>query len=691
MSWWATIPTLAATLVVFFVPGLLILAAAGVRRLNLVALAAPVSTSVSACLAIVLPYAGLPFNPVSYFVFSILAAAGALLARFLLMRRSASGKSRTTRSRTASRGALGGNGRLLDHDYPRWIALLAVPVAVIFPAIIIAGRYISAFGSPENFSQTFDNVYHLNAIRHIAETQNGSTLTLGNLTDASQALYPAAMHDSMALVLMLGAPSVMAVVNVGTIVTGALVWPLACIFLISRIIGYRPIPLLCAGVLCAGFSGFPYLMVAFGVLYPNHAAIALLPVVLGLLIEAVGMSRARPLSTWPAAIALVATLPGLGLSHPSTAVALLGFGGPVVVARLIRAWLSAREGSGSRRAVYSWLAYTAGYILVVVLAWITVRPSLAFAPWTPFQSNARAIGEILGSAPMGATTAWILLILTVIGLYVIARQLRTYWWVAAMYGVGGILYMVVSSWSLGAFRTFLTGVWYNDSFRLAALLPVVTLPVIVLGAEWLAWRVRALYGLLTSQHSATATRRPSIVGRAARLLPHNLQNVVPVALILLLGFGTQGGTLAGVQDRMREVFATTAGSPLLTEDEIALLERVDDYVPETDVIVANPRTGASLVYAFSSSETIAPHIFGERTPEEQTLLDHWGEAAYNTSVCPAVNELNAYWALDFGNQEIVPGEEPFIGLRDLIDETAPGVELVAEEGDARLFRMTACS
>ncbi|WP_026550313.1 DUF6541 family protein [Arthrobacter sp. Br18] len=686
MSWWETIPTLAATLLVFFAPGLIILAAAGVRRLNLIALSAPVSTSISACLAIVLPYAGLPFTPVTYFVFSVLAAAVTLLVRILLLRRRPAGD-----GPAAPRAALGGNGRLLDQDYPRWIAALAVPIALVFPAIIIARRYISAFGSPENFSQTFDNVYHLNAIRHIAETQNGSTLTLGNLTDASQALYPAAMHDSMALVLMLGAPSVMAVVNVGTIVTGAVIWPLSCIFLISRIIGYRPIPLLCAGVLCAGFSGFPYLMVAFGVLYPNHAAIALLPVVLGLLIEALGMSRARPLSPWPAAVALAATLPGLGLSHPSTAVALLGFGGPVVVARLVRSWLSAREGSGSRRSVYFWLAFTAAYVLVVVLAWIAVRPSLAFAPWTPFQSNARAIGEILGSAPMGATTAWTLLVLTVIGLYVVARQLRTYWWVAAMYGVGGLLYMVVSSWSLGAFRTFLTGVWYNDSFRLAALLPVVTLPLIVLGAEWLAWRARALYKLGSRPADPTARRWPSVIGRAARLLPQGLQNVVPLALVLLLGFGTQGGTLSGVQDRMREVFATTEGSPLLTADEIALLETVDDYVPEDDVIVANPRNGGSLVYAFSSRETIAPHIFGERTPMEQTLLDHWGEAAYNTAVCPAVDELRAYWALDFGGQEIVPGEEPFIGLRDLVDETAPGVELVAEEGQARLFRMTACS
>jgi hypothetical protein len=432
-------------------------------------------------------------------------------------------------------------------------------------------------------------------------------------------------------------------------------------------------------------------MVAFGVLYPNHAAIALLPAVLGLLIEALGMSRTRPSSPLPALLALAFTVPGLALSHPSTAVALLGFGGPVVVGRLVKSFLDAREGRTVRPRPGLWLAFTVVYVGVTAAAWTVVRPSLDFAPWTPFQSNARAIGEILGSAPMGATTAWALLVLTIIGLYVIARQLRRYWWVAAMYAVGGVLYMVVSSWSLGTFRTFLTGVWYNDSFRLAALLPVVTLPVIVLGAEWLVWRFRMLFELASSRASRPLSRRAFRAEGLARRLPPRTKTAATWAFLLVMGLATQGGTLAGVQDRIHAVFATTEDSELLTADEIALLEQVDELVPASDVIVGNPRTGSSLVYAFSNRLPLAPHIFGERTDAEQTLLDHWDEAAYNTSVCPAIEELRAYWALDFGKREIVPGAEPFIGLRDLIDESAPGVEIVASEGQARLFRVTACA
>ncbi|MBG6223703.1 nitrogen fixation-related uncharacterized protein [Arthrobacter sp. CAN_A2] len=691
MSWWATAPAFASTVLVFFGPGLLVLAAAGVRGLSLAALSAPISMSIGSCLAVVLPFIGVPYNPVSYLGFSVCLAAVVLLARRLLLTKGSAGLASIRRHGDLE---LVDNRPMVRDGLPTWITRMLVPVAIAFPALIIGGRYIAAFGAPDNFSQTFDNVYHLNAIKHIAETQNGSSLSLGNLTEASQAFYPAAMHDLMALVVMMTGTSVPVAVNVGTIILGALVWPLSCVFLISRVIGYRPIPLLAAGVLCAGMSGFPYMMVAFGVLYPNHAAIALLPAALGLVVEALGMTPGRRRSLSISAVLLAAAVvPGLALAHPSTLLALMAFAGPVVAGRAVREFQGRRDGTGVPSRPALWAILFVVYSGVTLVAWLKVRPSLAFAPWTPFQTNARAIGEVLGSAPMGATTAWVLLILTVAGIYVAARQFRDMWWILMMFVIGGVLYMVVSSWSLGWFRTFLTGVWYNDSFRLAALLPVVTLPLSVLGAEWLTGLLRRTgTKRIADGEGIDSSTGPSPVGRARRAVPMVLSSpVTAVAAVLVLGLGTQGGTLAGVQTRMEEVFALEEESPLLTTDELALLQRVPDLVPAGDVIVGNPRTGASLVYALADRRTIAPHIFGDRTDAEQTLLDHWDEAGYSVSVCDAITSEGAVWALDFGDQEIVPGDEPYIGLRALEDGSAPGISLVAEEGDARLYRVDACT
>ncbi|WP_155848513.1 DUF6541 family protein [Arthrobacter sp. 35W] len=660
------------------------MAAAGVRRLNLVSLAAPVSFTVAAVLAIVFGLAGVPYNPGTYFAASAVLAAVAFGLRTLLVRRAGKGTA------GAGYGVLGANGRLPLASHRRWAGPFVVIAAVAFPALVITYRYLRGFAHPDNLSQTFDNVYHLNAVRFIADHQMGSSLRLGNLTEASAGFYPAAMHDLMALVYMAGGSTVMEAVNIGTVVIGALIWPLSCIFLTTRIVGNRPVAILLTGVLSAGFSAFPYLMVAFGVLYPNHAAIALLPAALGLVIELLGLSRNKPTSFWPPLLALAAVGPGLALAHPSTVVALVGFSAPLVVARLIRSWQSFRKGTESGRTVLMWLGFTVVYFIVGTVIWTVLRPSLAAAPWTPFQSNARALGEVLASAPMGTTAAWVMLLCTVIGLYVIARRLRQFWWVLGMYLVGAALYVIVSSWALGDFRTFWTGVWYNDSFRLAALLPTVTLPVAVMGGEWLIFRIRALCDFVVASGRGNPKALAPVVRPIAARLPQSTGIAAAIAVILVLGLAAQGGTLSNVQQRLNTIFVTSSNSYLLTTDETAMLAAVPELVPASDVVVANPRTGGSLVYAVSDRQTLAPHIFGDRTPEEQYLLDHWDEAAYNSKVCPIIRDLNAYWALDFGDFEVVPGDTPFTGLRSLTDGTAPGMELVKTIGDVKLYRVSAC-
>jgi hypothetical protein len=680
MTWWQTVPIFAMAALIYVLPGLLVLWAAGVRRLNLAALAAPVSTTIASCTAVVAPFLHLPYTPAVYFTVSVVLALLVFAARYWWTRR---GK---------TWGHLANNGPLNARDLGRWTAILAAPLGVAFGSVVIATRFITGFGSPENFSQTFDNVYHLNAVHHIVQTQNGSSLTLGNLTEASRYFYPAGMHDMMALLQMLTGASIPASVNVGTIIIGALVWPLGCMFLVSRIVGYRPVPMIATGVLAGGFSAFPYLLVGFGVLYPNNAAIALLPAVFGLVIELFGLSRMPATSIWPPLLALCATFPGMVLTHPSAMVALIGFTSPVVLGRLVKLFLEWREGAGSRRSVIVWALVSVAYFGAAIGTWMVLRPGLGAAPWTPFQTNSRAIGEILSNAPMGTTAAWILAVLTVIGLYVIARNLRRTWWVLGVYLVAALLYMVVSSWPPGTFRTLLTGVWYNDSFRLAALLPVASFPIIVFGAEWLLWRFRALLEFVAERriHKAPALGEASAdAGRSRVQLGRRYVAIIWVALGVL-GIASQGGTLAPVQQRLGDAFRVSANSDLVDSDKLALLKQVDAIVPKDGVVVGNPLTGASLVYALADRQPLAPHIFGERTEKEQLLLDHWDEAAFNKDVCPVIKELHAYWALDFGTKTVIPTEDPFPGLADLTSGLAPDIQVLATSGKMRLVRTTAC-
>lgn len=684
MTWWQTIPTFAVAAALILLPGAAILAGAGVRRLNLLALSAPVSFTIASCFAVLAPFVGLDYTPAGYLLVSGVVALSLVGARVVLGRR----RDSTSVGYDSTPGGwprLGGNSALGKDELGRMGALLAVPVGMCIAASVITTRFVLGFGRPEHFSQTFDNIYHLNAVKHIVETSNGSSLTVGNLTDTSSGFYPAGMHDMFAMIQVLSGSPVTVAMNAGTIIVGAIVWPIGCMFLISRMIGYRPIPILVTGAVAGSFSAFPYLMVAFGVLYPYHTAIALLPVALGLSVECLRMSRVRPSSIWAPLIALAAVLPGLVLTHPSILIALLGFTAPVVLARLVDSYRKFSRGLEPRRTTVVWALLTGLYAAGTLAAWSILRPGLGAAPWTPFQSNARAIGEVLSSAPMGTTAAWVLLPLTIMGIYVVSRRMSTHWWLLGIYVVGALLYVVVSSWAPGALRTFVAGVWYNDSFRLAALLPVVSLPLIVLGADWLIQRIRAALEKSREPNTDGVTQQSRIGtlrGTSAR--------VVPWLVVPILAFGSQGGTLAQVQGRLTEVFAQGQSAALVDSSEVFILEQVAGIVPEDNVVVADPLTGGSLVYTLGDRRTIAPHVFGERSSEEQYLLDHWDEAAYNSKVCPLIRQFKAFYALDFGTETVIPTEDSFPGLDDLPSDQAPDIEVVLERGDARLVRTTAC-
>lgn len=59
-------------------------------------------------------------------------------------------------------------------------------------ATTIVGQLKKSLIHPDAISQSFDNIFHLNGVRWIGQTGNGSSLSLGAMTtsDGSDAFYP---------------------------------------------------------------------------------------------------------------------------------------------------------------------------------------------------------------------------------------------------------------------------------------------------------------------------------------------------------------------------------------------------------------------------------------------------------------------------------------------------------------------
>lgn len=210
MPWSDAVPTIFAALAVLVAPGLLLAWATGARGFSLSALAPVFSVSLIAVAAVACPYVGIPWSLLPVVV---LAAAASAVA-FLLRRRAPVGW-QPQRSFDARFG----------------FAMLGTLLA----AVIIGARLIYAFGSPDSISQTYDNIFHLNAIQYILHTGQASSFTVGSMTGIP--FYPAGWHAVVSLTAQLSGTGIPAAVNATNLVIGAFVWPVGCIYLCQQVLG----------------------------------------------------------------------------------------------------------------------------------------------------------------------------------------------------------------------------------------------------------------------------------------------------------------------------------------------------------------------------------------------------------------------------------------------------------------------
>ena len=204
--------------------------------------------------------------------------------------------------------------------------------------------------TPESISQTFDNVFHLNAVRWAMESGNSSPLNLGAFTGISA--YPSAWHAMTSLVALATGVSVPVAVNVTNIAIGAIVWPLGCLFLVQRLVGQRVVATVLAMIFVPAFSGFPLMMIDWGVLYPNLLSIALLPAAMGLAFSALGVAKGYRPSSPMAWLLVLVSVPAVAVAHPSTLMALLVFVLPAVVFLAYGRVVSLLRFSSSPRAAF---------------------------------------------------------------------------------------------------------------------------------------------------------------------------------------------------------------------------------------------------------------------------------------------------------------------------------------------------
>jgi hypothetical protein len=244
-----------------------------------------------------------------------------------------------------------------------------------------------------------------------------------------------------------------------------------------------------------------------------------------------------------------------------------------------------------------------------------------------------------------------------------------------MYVVAGVLFVVVAALPHVQIRDALTGMWYNNLPRLAAMLPIAMVP---LGA----------YGVACTWAKIAST---ALMRRLSARSPRWAVPTGGIVIAILAAFGMQTGPWTPVPMAVQWAsfsFYLGPDTPLLSTDEMALLNRVDEHVPEGVAIAGSPYTGASLAYAIADRPVLMPHLLMETTDDLRTINDGLAQAEQGDDVCEAVRRQDVGFVLDFGAIRITDRATDMPGLDALAESDA--VRLVDEQGDARLYEIVSC-
>jgi hypothetical protein len=661
MNWIDAAPIALVTIAWVLVPGLGISYLLGLRGIAAWGLAPVSSIALIAATAVLAEKLGIDWSPGIALIVCAVAAVVVGGIAFLLRRKAF----------------------LASDPDPRRLTLIAA--LGMLPALVLGlATVVQAIGAPDRLSQTYDAVFHYNALAFINDSHQASSLTLGSLgnPDVAGVFYPAAWHDVASLVMMSTGTGIPLAANAVTVVAAVVLWPLACLLLVRQLFGRNAGALAITGALSVGFTAFPWDLLGFGVLWPNLLGMAFAPAFLAVVLTLTGWVRDDAIGVGRGWLALLVCLLAAGFAHPNVLFSVAALAVFPVAARLaMRAWRLRADGKLVRAVaeVFVFLAF-----LAVAWYWSATTPAFANTRsqyWAPFETPANAVGDVALNATHKHEALWLLSIVVFLGIFA-ARRMPALRLIVAGHLVTTFLYVLTAAINRPDTQKF-TGYWYNDAHRLAAMLPITGVPLAVGGILFLAGKVLdgVRYADDTPGRRQRLSRTPGIASAT----------VLAVVLTLLLVVVTRGLYPDDRYDRVAIGYAPPEPAVLVTDDMRTFYDKIAEEIPADSVVAGNPFEGSSMLWALEDRRVLFPHFRGTYTPEQDTIARHLDDLTRDPAVCEAVTDLHVGYLL-IGGVTFRTSDAKwnyYAGLRDPAGAT--GFELVDSSGPSKLYKITGCT
>lgn len=590
------------------------------------------------------------------------------------------------------------------------ILALYVVVGLVSTGMLFVGN----LASPESFLQSWDNVHHLSSVQAFFESGNYSSFTTSSYAapmdraidpfGSDSAFYPSAWHCIAAMAMGAAGVSCATAVNAVNAVLAAVVLPAGMFVLLRTLFAGR------RGVVYAGafvttvFAAFPWGFLTFGPLYPNLLSYVLIPAAAAAFVKIFAPKEAA----WQRVVFAVMFFSGLvslAISQPNAVFSLGVFLAPYCVVLAMRIGDRLKISDRARSVAKAALAAAAAAVIAGIWCVMYKMPFLAAVvgfDWPAKTGAAQAIANIGLLSFVDTPAQPVLAVLVAIGA-VAALADRSRRWIVFSYAFACVIYFFDMATD-GFLKHLLSGFWYTDQWRTAAMAALFAVPLAAWGAATLARGAKALVVRLAAPGD-NALRYGRCALAAAPL--------VLAAFIAFPSFDFAGShrvetAYTAVGDRV-EVQNAQVPLNFLGDDERRFVEQVREVVPEDQVLINEPDDGSVFLYGLDGMRTYYRYFTGYGLESGESMdsfliRGHLHEVASNEEVREAVDSIGAEYVLVLDQGDVEPcgpaGESRrFLSYHGVykeawqgivrIDDDTPGFETVLSEGDMRLYRIVA--
>lgn len=605
--------------------------------------------------------------------------------------------------------------------------------------------FLCALQTPDCMAQGWDVVSHLNYAQTMIQNHQFTSLHPSfyaaseqtyNPSTFTTTFYPAGWNMLLAFIMEITSVPATICANALNALFVGLVFPLSLMSFIAQVFGAQsaishdgradtkehaqPTPqqlehvLFCGSLLSGVCCIFPWALLVYGPLFPFVSATCLMPSIFWIFMELV---RSRMRAKKRLSLFLLFLIGGIALVelHTTTLFASIVMLTPWCIARIVHTRVRIHIGEHVLPSILLALLFLA----CVLCAWVFLYYVLIMGPgslhfwWKSYSSIQNSLIQLLffefvGSAVIGnwfVVPQPVLTLLLCIGAVVSCIERRGRFLLVAL-GLFSFMCVLTISSDL-ALKGILSGFWYTDPYRIAALAAVCALPLIAYGMAAVFEKLEYYWMQLFYAHdhkkgcehagASSSKLDTSYVAHAVfaalfviAMTTIPFPDISSIAKDPLRALGTNG-----LLNHVKVIYAGYHDPRFVDAKKEAFMQEAKTIVGD-DVVLNDPFDGSVLGYGFYRLHTWWRYCYNLEEFEHGDALRIRIEADKrfaDESIRHKMDATGARWVIKLGNERNEDASllakytpELFCGIARITPET-PGYTLVLKENDMELYRI----